>query len=596
MLSPIYTETTFCRDCYKCLRVCPVKAIKVTGGKASLVPERCIVCGRCVAECPTSSKKVRSDIVAARRLTENGERVFCSLAPSYVSEFPGEGDELLAALSILGFEGISETAIGAAIVSDAIDKYASAHGGKASWISTACPTVVESVKKYHKGAVKYLSPIPSPLQTHAAYLRRVYGDGIKVVFIGPCIAKKKEADLTPGYPDVALTFSELRAWLRDERISLPDMKGKEVPKFVPAKAGVSALYPMERGQITTSSLWGSSPFTEDALAASGTSALSAILDQVGDGMPFLELLSCEGGCINGPATNRTKSLAKKKNAIILNAKKRSEGGDLFAPPEDFVSEVLEKGYGIIGSEGPKDEGLVDGPFDEAEIKRTLFELGKDSAKDELNCGGCGYSSCREMAKAVLSGMAESEMCVTKMRREAQTKMDMLLRTIPNSVVIVDRNLNLVECNLNFLKLFSDMDFQTLGEEDVLNMAKGLPLERFLPFSGKFREEFNARMGETYRVRFKDKFLRITFFLVEKKRLLGAMFEDVTAQTVKGEAVVRKAEDVIQKSLQTVQQIASLLGENAADTEITLNSMIETFSMQSEGSEGGFFLDGDKEWK
>jgi len=130
----------------------------------------------------------------------------------------------------------------------------------------------------------------------------------------------------------------------------------------------------------------------------------------------------------------------------------------------------------------------------------------------------------------------------------------------------------------------------------LNMAKGLPLERFLPFSGKFREEFNARMGETYRVRFKDKFLRITFFLVEKKRLLGAMFEDVTAQTVKGEAVVRKAEDVIQKSLQTVQQIASLLGENAADTEITLNSMIETFSMQSEGSEGGFFLDGDKEWK
>ena len=198
-----------------------------------------------------------------------------------------------------------------------------------------------------------------------------------------------------------------------------------------------------------------------------------------------------------------------------------------------------------------------------------------------------------MAVAYLSGMAEAEMCVTKMRKEAQSKVDMLLRTIPNAVVIVNRDLNIADCNINFLKIFGDMD-ESLLDDSMLSLVSGLPLERFVPFYEKFSDEFYAQKRNQYRLHYKDKFLRVTFFLVEKNRLLGAMFDDITSPTVKRETVVKKAEDVIQKSLETVQQIASLLGENAAETEIMLNSLIDAFSVHGDSNNDGFTIDDEVE--
>lgn len=195
---------------------------------------------------------------------------------------------------------------------------------------------------------------------------------------------------------------------------------------------------------------------------------------------------------------------------------------------------------------------------------------------------------REMAIAYLDGMAEPEMCVTKMRKEAQSKMDVLLRTIPIGVVIVDDKLKIVDCNSGFLRLFSEVDFPL--EEVALNMVAGLPLERFVPFHEKFREQFTYAKTEQYRLHYQDKFLRVTFFSVEKQRLVGALFEDITTPTVRRETVIKKAENVIQKSLETVQQIASLLGENAADTEIMLNSLIDAFKVPGNGEVEGFTKD------
>lgn len=591
---PVYTETTYCRDCYKCVRSCPVKAIQIKDGSAVIIKERCIFCGKCVDVCPNKAKKIRNDVAKAALLVKT-KRVYCSLAPSFASEFEGQEDELLSALSELGFAGISETSIGASIVSAALDKYAAEHDGACPWISTACPTVVELVKKYYPNEVARLAKVPSPLQTHCAYLREVYGDDIGIVFVGPCIAKKNEADLAPGYPDVALTFDELRAWLSDERVSLEDMRGKDAPSFVPAKAGKASYYPIERGQIITSAIWGKGPFCTDAIALSGNSELLDVLGQVDETTPFLELLACEGGCINGPVASKDKSLAKRKNAVITYSKQSlDKAEDLFVPDEAFVERVLAEGYGILKASQPGDESLFKKQFTEEEITNALLELGKTSKEDELNCGGCGYNTCRDMAAAWLSGMAEPEMCVTKMRKEAQSKVDMLLRTIPTAVVIVDENLNIADCNLNFLRIFGDMD-EAMLDESMLRMVTSLPLERFVPFYEKFRDEFYATRRSQYRLHYKDKYLRVTFFLVEKSQLLGAMFEDITSNTVRRETVVKKAEDVIQKSLETVQQIASLLGENAADTEIMLNSLIDAFSVHgSDQEEGTFTLDEEQD--
>lgn len=594
MLYPVYTETTNCRDCYKCVRSCPVKAIQIKDGSAVIIKERCIFCGRCVSVCPNNAKKIRSDLARAKVLMNSKERVICSLAPSFAGEFQGREEKVLSALRKLGFYGVSETAIGAAIVSAAIDMYASQHDGHCPWVSTACPSVVEMVKKYHPEDIEYLAKVPSPLQTHCAYLRKIYGDDIGIIFIGPCAAKKNEADMAPGYPDVALTWDEFSAWIEDEHFTLEGVDEKEALPFIPAKAGVSAFYPVENGQIATSEIWGKSTFDEEAVSLSGMGEIQAVFGKLSEDMPFLELLSCDGGCINGPVGNKNVSLAERKSAVMKFTQRRLKSGDeLFKVDEAFAREVLEKGYGIVKTLKADEPVTFHRNFTEEEIAQAMLELGKTSKADELNCGGCGYNTCREMAVAYLSGMAEAEMCVTKMRKEAQSKVDVLLRTIPNAVVIVNKDLSIADCNLNFLRIFGDMD-EAMLDDSMLSLVSGLPLERFVPFYQKFDDEFYAPKRNQYRLHYKDKFLRVTFFLVEAGRLLGAMFEDITSPTVRRETVVKKAEDVIEKSLATVQQIASLLGENAAETEIMLNSLIDAFSVHDEGGQGdGFTLDEDQ---
>ena len=601
MIYPIYTELTECRDCYKCVRSCPVKAIQVRDGSAVVVKDRCIYCGACVDTCPSHAKKIRNDLGRVKQFLKSGRKVFCSLAPSVSSEFPNNVDSVVVALKRLGFFATSETAIGAALVNASIEAYASEHDGRCNWISTACPTVVQIVKKYYPSLVPSLSKVPSPLQCHSAYLRKLYGEDIGIVFIGPCIAKKIEADETPGFPDFALTFGELRTWLQEEHIDL-DAIGNElnsgeetVPPFLPSAAGKSTLYPVEGGMIASMN-WGNDPFQTHAVAISGSvQVVSTLEGMLGDNQntDFLELLFCEGGCINGPGSATGRSSASKKGLASRYTRSRITAlQETFAGDPAFVSEILNSGYSLIG-EADSERPLVSSPqfevlHSDEEIEQALHLLGKADKREELNCGGCGYNSCREMAIAYLDGMAEPEMCVTKMRKEAQSKMDVLLRTIPIGVVIVDDMLKIVDCNSGFLRLFSEVDFPL--EEAALNMVAGLPLERFVPFHEKFSEQFTYAKAEQYRLHYQDKFLRVTFFSVEKQRLVGALFEDITTPTVRRETVIKKAENVIQKSLETVQQIASLLGENAADTEIMLNSLIDAFKVPGNGEVEGFTKD------
>ncbi len=601
MIHPIYTELTECRDCYKCVRGCPVKAIQVKDGSAVVVKDRCIYCGHCVDICPSHAKKIRDDLARVRQFVQSGRKIFCSLAPSSAAEFPFSTDCLVVALTRLGFSGVSETAIGAHLVNQAIEMYAESHDGMCPWISTACPTVVQTVKKYYPSLVGQLSKVPSPLQCHSAYLRALYGEEIGVVFIGPCIAKKVEADQTPGYPDFALTYEELNDWLKIEQIDLELVEAEVssdpsiVSPLIPCRAGKSTLYPVEGGMIASLD-WGSDPFQTHAVAISGMNQVLETLSGMKkeeQNTTFLELLACEGGCINGPVCNQGRSSATKKSLSSRYTRNRiTDQGPVFEGDSTFVAKLLEQGYSLIEHGNGEKEKPVSSFISfhsEQEIGQALKLLGKRDKSDELNCGGCGYNSCREMAIAYLDGMAEPEMCVTKMRKEAQSKMDVLLRTIPVGVVIVDDQLQIVDCNSNFLKLFGDLDFP-LGASQ-LNLVFGLPVKRFVPFHEKFMSQFIASSVQQYRLHYKDTFLKVTFFSVEKQHLVGALFEDITTPTVRRETVVKKAEDVIQKSLETVQQIASLLGENAAETEIMLNSLIDAFKVPPSGEKDGYTREG-----
>ncbi|HIS14615.1 MAG TPA: 4Fe-4S binding protein [Candidatus Ornithospirochaeta stercorigallinarum] len=594
MQYPIYTEITSCRDCYKCVRVCPTKSIQIKDGHAMIMKDRCIFCGKCVHVCPNNAKKIRDDVSRVKLALTSGKRAICSLAPSYSSEFRFQEDALLYALKLLGFSDVSETAIGAHLVTQSIDKHIRRNGGECNWIGTACPSVVELVKKYYPDSLYRLAPVPSPLQCHSAYLRKLYGEDIIIVFIGPCAAKKHEADMYPGYPDYALTFVELKEWLKSEGIDLDTLEVKEKVGFIPAKAGMSSIYPIEGGQITSSEIWGHDPIHAKAVALSGMDQVLSALGDKHEPTAFLELLGCDGGCVNGPGTERDYSIAFRKKASSDYVQTRLEEKDLFKGDDEFTDYILESGYGILGGTQPGKENSFQRKHSEDEIKRALVDLGKLTKADELNCGGCGYPTCREMAIAYLDGMAEVEMCVTKMRKEAQSKVDVLLRTIPMGVVIVDSDLKIADCNVQFLDLFGDME-DGFVDQSMLSMVRGLPVERFVPFADKFKDQFYLSHPGQYRMHYKDKFIRVTFFLVEKQRLLGAMFDDITNPTIKRETVVKKAEDVIQKSLETVQQIASLLGENAAETEIMLNSLIDAFSVHSSGDDDkDFTMEDDRD--
>ncbi len=589
---PIYTEINNCRDCYRCVRHCPVKAIQIKDAHAEIIYDRCTFCGTCVNECPNSVKVIRNDVDRVNMAFLSKRKVIVSLAPSYVSEFIGYEDNFVRALYRLGFSAVSETAIGAELVSRALDIYME-EKGSAPYISTACPSVVQLVRKYFPQDIDALAPVPSPLQTHSAYLRRLYGKDIVIVFIGPCIAKKVEADEHPGYPDIALTFREVRQWLEEENIDLENMDTGIPVDFVPAKAGKAAVYPIENGQIETSKIWQNHFIEQTALSVSGVTRVMSSLKGTHTN-DFLEALNCDGGCINGPGTSHNDSALIRKKAVASHVLERLSDPDIFQGDEDFAREVYEKGYGVLGAAFPEPTGLEHSDYSEEQITEALARLGKTTKDDELNCGGCGYPTCRDMARALLAGLAETEMCVTKMRKDAETKVDILLSTIPHGIVIVDSNLEIAECNKIFIKIFEDYPDEFLDPEG-LRAFRGYPVSAFVPFAEKFREQFFMSKPQQYRFRHGSKIYRITFFLVENKALLGAMFEDITTPSVRREAVVEKAEEVIKKSMTTVQQIAALLGDNAAETEIVLNSIIEEFNVNSnEVEEDGLMAEGGGE--
>ena len=577
---PIYTEINNCRDCYKCVRTCPVKAIQIKDAHAEILHDRCTFCGTCVNACPNGVKQIRNDVDKVIMAKMSNKRMIVSLAPSYVSEFRGEEENLIRALYKLGFDAVSETAIGAALVSQALDMYL-IENGSASFISTACPSVVELVRKYYPESIDELAPVPSPLQTHSAYLRHLYGDDIFIVFIGPCIAKKLEADQHPGYPDVALTFRELKQWFDEENIQLENMDSGIQVDFVPCKAGKAAIYPIENGQIETSKIWMNKFVEQGALSVSGIDrVMSSIRGTHTE--DFLEALNCDGGCINGPGTSKDDSALFRKKAVASYVMSRISEADVFDGDFDFARKVLREGYGILNADKPQPAPFDGGDITEDDIRKALHKLGKTSPEDELNCGGCGYASCRDMARALVAGMAETEMCVTKMRKDAESKVDILLSTIPHGVVIVDNELNIADCNKRFVDIFEDFPEGFLDAEG-LRSFRGSPVSMFVPFAEKFREQFYMNKPAQYRFKHEGRVMRVTFFLVESKMLLGAMFEDITTPTVRREAVIEKAEEVITKSLNTVQQIASLLGENAAETEIVMNSIIEEFNVHTDNS-------------
>ncbi len=578
-LLPVYTEPTECQDCYKCVRQCPVKAIKVEQGHAMIMGDLCIICGRCVINCPSHAKRMRDDLPKARQFLSLKEKVIVSLAPSFVSDFPEYSpQQMIWGLKKLGFTGVSETAIGADLVSAQItkdiQKTLDGQSDQHLFLSSACPTTVEYIKHVMPDLVPYITDRSSPLLTHARFLKEQYGENTAVVFIGPCMSKKREADVFPEI-DISLTFSDLRQWFSTEGVDPLQMPEESTENdFIPFRAAKGSLYPIDGGMIASMKRYHSLDGVR-AMAVTGVDEFAATLaglhkEKLSEPL-FIEMLACPGGCINGPACTLKRSTAIKRVNLVDYTQ---------SAPERLSEEVIRASPDLSGTVPV--EYQAPSTIGEEKIQTALRSVGKYTKSDELNCASCGYDTCRDFVQAMIENRAEKTMCVSYMKKLAQKKANGLVQAIPSGVVIVNKKLHILECNPNFAKLMGN---DVAEMYDAKPGLEGADLTRITDFY-RFFSDVLAKNGPDVidrEVRYGKKIFHISVFSIEKEEVAGGVIEDITAPQIQKNRIVNQAKKVINKNLSVVQKIAFLLGENAAETESMLNSIIESFS-ESEDDE------------
>ncbi|MDD3927190.1 MAG: [Fe-Fe] hydrogenase large subunit C-terminal domain-containing protein [bacterium] len=551
-----------CKDCYKCVRSCPVKAIRISGGHAQIEETRCIGDGRCITVCPQKAKSERSDLGRARELVKSGRKVYASLAPSYKAAFDADPGKLAAALKMLGFAGVEETAVGAELVTRAYIDILDKTGGPL--LVSACPAVTNLLEKYYPEALPWYAPVLSPMQAHARMLRAVHGADIGVIFIGPCVAKKHEADqcLEAG-ADLALTFRELADWMAVDGV-VPGSLDAQPAEVFPLSA---RTFPLEGGVYRSAGIDGDR-LSGRNVAVTGLESCMEFLDYfmtAPDKFSLVEMMACQGGCISGPAYPVSRSVEARRQSILETA---ASG----LPVESLEAEVdLSRTF---------TSRRIDAPMpDEAEITALMGSIGKTSPEDELNCGACGYNSCREKAIAVYQGMAEIEMCIPNMRRKAESMATYILEYSPNGIVVVDRELKIIGANPAFTRMF-DCTEETAKGRDIKDFMDEEPFKTALDKSRYSRRKalFPGR----------DLVTRMEVYSLAAQKALVAILTDITQEERRKDELnevrretLSRAQEVIDKQMRVAHEIAGLLGETTAESKVLLSRIIELVQKKDE---------------
>lgn len=557
----VFTRKARCRDCHRCLRACPVKAIRVHDGQAQVVVDRCIACGTCIRECPQKAKAYRNDVAEAVRMLAEKRRVVASVAPSYAGIFePWERKRLPSALRRLGFAYVAETAVAAAEVAKAGAEHLRNHPGQ-SHVWASCPAVIGYVQRYRTEDAPLLSPVATPMIAHARWLRRRLGDDIRVVFIGPCVAKKAEAERPEyqGAVDLVLTFEELAEWLAQESIKLG---GCEESHFDEA-AGDARLYPLPDGALKTAGLL-TSDLGTCAFSASGFEAVEHALDLVGQpGFSLvLEPLFCAGGCVNGPAAGSARNVYTRRFAVEEYTASPMPSPPPAPPSNDngcFRDATLPVAAAALDS------------VSEAAIAEVLAATGKAAREDQLDCGACGYASCREKAIAVVRGMAEPDMCIPRMRRLAEIRTDSILEASPNGIVILDGRFHIISMNPAFRRYFRSGEAM-LGK----HISELMDPEPFLRLAAS--EQPHVELTVQHQ-RYDRVCHEILYRLGEIQQYVG-FFVDITAsksdqeklEKLRAQTIVQ-AQELLDHQVAIAQQLAQFLGESTAKGEVLVENLV-----------------------
>lgn len=568
-----------CKDCYRCLRECPVKAINIKDHHAQIIEEHCILCGHCTQVCPQKAKIEHSELPVVRELLKSGVRVAATVAPSFISSLNQDDFSLLRiALAKLGFAVVQETAVGAQAVTEEYKRLL-AKGEMRNFITSACPAACRLIQMYYPKALQYLAPVDSPMVAHAKMLRRNDPD-LKVVFIGPCIAKKREAD-EHGI-DAVLTFEELLQLFAENDIDLQTINHLGVANDN-SGANLAKAYPATQGIIRSFDVL---PDGYRYLAVDGVDRLVDVLENIESlDHTFIEMNVCPGGCINGPCAIAQQGGMMKAEADI-NAYMEHEMATRKRQPAPQAGVDLGYAHPRLRSKSR--------PATEKEIEDIMHRTGKFSKADELNCGACGYPTCREKAWAVINGYADIDICLPYMRKRAESLAVDIVHNSPEGVILVDPEMNIVDINASAMSM--------LGLCGTPENVQGRPVSDCFPpiefynaYSQKKRVE-----NPCLRIASTGRYVSLTVSLLSEQDLLFGLMKDISDEVnyekkldkVKMDTIAT-TDDLIMKQMRVAQEIASLLGETTAETKVAL---LKLKKMLSDGK-GDLGVDGrPTDWK
>ena len=568
-------KATKCRHCYKCVRNCEVKAIMVKDGRAEIMPDNCILCGRCLQICPQSAKTLISDLGLVKGMLARGEKVVVSIAPSYMGllKYHTIG-QVRAALLRLGFADVRETSEGAALVTEEYAQLLEA-GRMENIITTCCPSVNDLIEKYYPQLIPWLAPVVSPMVAHGMMIKKQMGD-VKVVFLGPCIAKKREAQDVrhEGYIDAVLNFNDINLWLQEEDIVIEDCE--DVP-FVHMDPKVNRLYPVTNGVVNSVLATEKQVDHYRKFYVHGEKNCMDLCRSMIRGEItgcFIEMNMCSGGCIKGPTVNdETISRFKVKLDMEETIRREPVAKEETGPVLESVS--LKK---IFLDRSPKDPVPT-----ESQVQQILAMTGKLRPDDELNCGACGYPTCREKAIAVFQKKAELNMCIPFMYEKSESFANLVMETSPNVVLIVDENMKI-------------MEYSAVGEK-YFGKTRAEALQMYLyefidpvDFQWVFDTHQNIHGKKvSYPDLHLDTLQNIVY--IEKENVVLATFIDITKEEEQARLDYEKkldtidlAQKVIHKQMMVAQEIAGLLGETTAETKTTLTTLCRT--LLEDGSDNG----------
>ena len=546
-----------CKNCYKCIRHCPVKAIRFSGNQAHIIGNECILCGQCFVVCPQNAKEIVDETEKVKVFLQSGDPVIVSLAPSFIANYDGVGiNGMRKALKKLGFYDVEETAIGATVVKSEYERMLK-EDERDVIISSCCHSINLLIQKHFPQALEYLADVVSPMQAHCKDIKSRFPNA-RTVFVGPCVAKKDEAEHYEGIVDAVLTFEELTEWFKSENI-VPE---KEMDNDICSRA---RFFPTTGGILKT--------MAQDTpgytyLALDGVDNCIAALKDIIDGKVhkcFIEMSACVGSCVGGPVMEKYHHASSVNDYIAVSS---------YAGTKDFeVSQPkaveLKKNFGYIEqrSQMPSD----------MEIMNVLRQMGKFKPSQELNCGSCGYNTCREKAIAILQGKAEISMCLPFLKDKAESFSDAIVKNTPNGLIVLNEQLEVQQINDAARKMMNIRSANDIVGDQVVRILDPLI------FMNVLKDKRSIRNERVYLAEYR-RYVEQSVIYDQESRLLICIMRDITDEQderEKKEKISRQtievADKVVDKQMRIVQEIASLLGETAAETKIALAKLKESIS-------------------